>query len=148
MVGRSASTATYSVVTPLFLGDALRDASRLSLASFKGQLRFWWRALAWPRIGDLAKLHEREAWLFGKAGEAGEKAFGQSHLVLRLRSFRYDRLMAAAPAPVLRQKRFSTEHILNRDGTGATGDQPNGLQGSPLEDVIGEGCRYLGYGLL
>ncbi len=84
MVGRSAFTATYSVVTPLFLGDALRDASRLSLASFKGQLRFWWRALAWPRIGDLAKLHEHEAELFGKAGEAGEKTLGQSRVLVRL----------------------------------------------------------------
>ncbi len=84
---------TYSVVTPLFLGDAQRDASRLSLASFKGALRFWWRALAWEdcwkqagRHKDTAlrELHRREAWLFGKAGESGKEALGQSRVLLAI----------------------------------------------------------------
>ena len=83
---------TYAVVTPLFLGDALRDARRFSLQSFKGALRFWWRALAWPRCwkqagGNVAqalqRLHEREARLFGAAGEAGS-GHGQSRVRLAL----------------------------------------------------------------
>ena len=122
MVGRSASTATYSVVTPLFLGDALRDASRVSLASFKGQLRFWWRALAWndclkAAVGNqgraLAELHRREAWLFGKAGEAGEKAFGQSRVLVRLEA-------QALGKPLPKNHRLGP----------------------------GPGARYLGYGLM
>jgi len=83
---------TYAVVTPLFLGDALRDARRFSLQSFKGALRFWWRALAWPRCWEqagenerkaLQQLHEREARLFGAAGEAG-RGHGQSRVRLAL----------------------------------------------------------------
>ena len=156
MPARPMHTFTYSVVTPLFLGDALRDATRFSLTSFKGQLRFWWRALAWEDCwkqagGDegaaLRELHRREALLFGKAAEERITA-GQSHVVLRLRSFQYDRLMQAAPPPHLGKKRLSANHILNRVGTGSTSSSLNGLQGPPIHDVVGEGSRYLGYGLL
>ncbi|HFD16940.1 MAG TPA: hypothetical protein ENJ38_11640 [Rhodospirillales bacterium] len=84
MPARPTHTFTYSVVTPLFLGDALRDATRFSLASFKGQLRFWWRALVWSEIGDLARLQQAEARLFGKAGESGKEALGQSRVLIRI----------------------------------------------------------------
>ncbi len=84
MAERLTYAATYSVVTPLFLGDALRDATRFSLTSFKGQLRFWWRALVWSEIGDLARLQQAEARLFGKAGESGKEALGQSRVLIRI----------------------------------------------------------------
>ena len=38
--------ATYRIVTPMFCGGAEQQAE-FRLASFKGVLRFWWRALMW-----------------------------------------------------------------------------------------------------
>lgn len=61
--------ATFRVITPMFLGDVERRASRFSIAGFKGALRFWWRARAYPRLLQehgsetraLAALAKREA---------------------------------------------------------------------------------------
>ena len=45
--------ARYLVTTPLFGRGADDDRPELRLPSFKGVLRFWWRALAWSRLqGD------------------------------------------------------------------------------------------------
>lgn len=40
-------TASYRIVTPMFIGDAKQEASGISPTSVKGALRFWWRALNW-----------------------------------------------------------------------------------------------------
>jgi CRISPR-associated protein Cmr1 len=68
-------------VTPLFLGGAdARGAPELRPASFKGALRFWWRAL-WggvhPKRFD--KLAEKEEQVFGSTNRA-------SAVILRLAS--------------------------------------------------------------
>ena len=65
-------TATYRVVTPMFLGgaDPLREAE-LRVPSFKGALRFWWRAIMWSEVLDLVRLRQCEAALFGSS-EAGQ----------------------------------------------------------------------------
>lgn len=69
--------AAYRVVTPMFCGGPRQEAE-LRLASFKGVLRFWWRALAWSRLdGDLDRIQKREAELFGSSGS------GQSRVYLR-----------------------------------------------------------------
>lgn len=90
-------TATYKIITPMFIGDAEQQATAISPQSFKGALRFWWRALAWGRIRQdalldpkvqekpddknlteerrekaidaaaLTKLHHQEAVLFGSS---------------------------------------------------------------------------------
>jgi CRISPR-associated protein Cmr1 len=66
--------ATYKIVTPMFIGDAEKNASDIRPSSVKGALRFWWRALNWGKFlekekGDevkaLAALHEQEGILFG-----------------------------------------------------------------------------------
>ena len=61
--------ATYRVVTPMFCGGAEPDKrAELRPSSFKGVLRFWWRALAWSRLGgDLGQIKEKEVALFGSA---------------------------------------------------------------------------------
>ncbi|MFP4598254.1 MAG: type III-B CRISPR module RAMP protein Cmr1 [Persicimonas sp.] len=60
--------ATYRVTTPMFLGGADNEHAEFRLPSFKGALRFWWRALAWQRLdGDLQKIYDQEADLFGSA---------------------------------------------------------------------------------
>ena len=70
--------ATYRVVTPLFCGGADPSRAELRLPSFKGALRFWWRALAWPRCGgNLGEIKIQEDALFGSAGG------GQSRVSLR-----------------------------------------------------------------
>lgn len=85
--------ATFSVVTPMFLGDAQGRATRLSLQSLKGTLRFWWRARAWQEAyaaagGNadeaLEGLYARERRIFGCPGEAGEggKGGGQARILL------------------------------------------------------------------
>ena len=73
--------ATYRVVTPCFCTGADPTCAELRLPSFKGALRFWWRALAWQRRGgDLQAIQQEEDALFGSAGR------GQSRLIMRLAS--------------------------------------------------------------
>ena len=71
--------AAYRVVTPMFCVGAEPEQAELRLPSFKGVLRFWWRALAWSRLdGNLDAIREQEDWLFGSAGG------GQSRLSMHL----------------------------------------------------------------
>ncbi len=55
-------------VTPLFLGGADPSQPEVRAASFRGALRFWWRALA--AEPDLVRLKEREAAIFGDTERA------------------------------------------------------------------------------
>lgn len=83
--------ATYRIVTPMFIGDAVQMASSIRPPSIKGALRFWWRALNWGRClererGDVVKalqtLHREEGCLFGAAVE--EKGGGQGKFLLQV----------------------------------------------------------------
>lgn len=70
--------ATYSVVTPLFCAGADSKTPEVRLPSFKGVLRYWWRALAWSRCGgNLEVVRREEDRLFGSAGG------GQSRVLMR-----------------------------------------------------------------
>lgn len=84
--------AEFTIVTPMFIGDANQKANDVRPPSLKGALRFWWRALNWGRTltaenGDTAKaliaLHNKEARLFGLA--AGDKTGGQGIFLLTLK---------------------------------------------------------------
>ena len=71
--------ATYRVVTPMFCAGADPRRAELRVPSFKGVLRFWWRALAWSRLGgDLRAIQQQEDCLFGSARG------GQSSVTLRV----------------------------------------------------------------
>lgn len=71
-------TATFQIVTPMFLGGAdPRTPQGIRPASVKGALRFWWRALNWADAlaqrgpdpcAALQHLHQRESQLFGRSG--------------------------------------------------------------------------------
>ena len=100
--------ATYRVATPLFCAGADPKRAELRLPSFKGALRFWWRALAWPRCGgDLQAIQQEEDALFGSAGG------GQSRVSIR------------------------------------SSVEPNSLETAFGEALkVGQGSRYLGYGVL
>lgn len=72
-------TTRYRVVTPMFLSGADQSKAELRLPSFKGALRFWWRALAWQRFGDnITALKNAENELFGSTHT------GQSRVRMRL----------------------------------------------------------------
>ena len=74
------TTLHYRIVTPMFLGgeNQQADAMQFRNASFKGALRFWWRALNWGQAfkdagqqptAALQLLHQREGDLFGLASD-------------------------------------------------------------------------------
>lgn len=74
------TTLHYRIVTPMFLGgeNQQADATQFRNASFKGALRFWWRALNWGQAfkdagqqttAALQLLHQREGELFGLASD-------------------------------------------------------------------------------
>jgi len=74
------TTLHYRIVTPMFLGGESHqaDAQQFRNASFKGALRFWWRALNWGKAFNdagqeppaaLQALHQREGALFGLASD-------------------------------------------------------------------------------
>ncbi len=109
--------ATYRVVTPMFCAGADQQRAELRLPSFKGVLRFWWRALAWSRhAGNLKTIKSEEDVLFGSSQG------GQSRVAMRL------------PATFGPPKTIPSGDVLRI---------------SPTSDrVVGEGCRYLGYGVM
>lgn len=100
-------SATYRIVTPMFIGDAEQQASDISPTSVKGALRFWWRALNWGRClqhegnnqaAALSFLHAQEAALFGglpetvKDEQSGDKrqSGGQGAFLLRVITREFD----------------------------------------------------------
>lgn len=94
----STVTATFRIVTPMFLGDADQNESDIRPPSIKGALRFWWRALNWSRFANnnlnneaqaLCQLHDEEARLFGIA--AGDVAGGQGVFLLNVTQSKIER---------------------------------------------------------
>lgn len=85
-------TATFEVVTPMFLGGADHAPMGIRPSSVKGALRFWWRAWAWSSVratqlddcSALRALHAQEARLFGLA--ADEANSGQGLFAMHVRS--------------------------------------------------------------
>ncbi|MCI5211009.1 MAG: type III-B CRISPR module RAMP protein Cmr1, partial [Candidatus Electrothrix sp. ATG2] len=87
-------SATYEIVTPMFIGDAQQEAQTVQPASVKGALRFWWRALNWGKYRATAEsdeealknLHKEEGKLFGRAAEEVNKKQigGQGGFLLRV----------------------------------------------------------------
>jgi len=105
-------TAKYRVVTPMFLSGADQDKAEFRLASFKGALRFWWRAVAAQYYGNVQAMRCKEDNIFGSTRT------GVSNVRMRLAS-------------------CDVVHTIS--------------EGSVLRDennVVGEGARYLGYGVM
>lgn len=62
--------AQYSINTPMFLGSVDRTSPELRPTSFKGMLRFWFRALALAEFnGNMKEVERMEGIIFGSAGE-------------------------------------------------------------------------------
>lgn len=111
--------AAYEAATPMFCGGADPEKqAELRLASFKGALRFWWRALAWPRLGGrLEDIRREEDGLFGSAEG------GQSRVLMKL------------DLPDGTPKVLKTGSVLN-------------VPSRSNARVVGGGARYLGYGVM
>ncbi|MBD3768313.1 MAG: type III-B CRISPR module RAMP protein Cmr1 [Gammaproteobacteria bacterium] len=62
-------SATFEIVTPMFIGDANQQATAIRPTAIKGALRFWWRAMN----GHLStsELAKEEGRLFGSTDGAG-----------------------------------------------------------------------------
>ena len=108
---------TFRVVTPMFCAGAVpEERAELRLPSFKGVLRFWWRALAWAKYGEeLQRVRRWEDMLFGSSD------CGQSRLLMRL-------------VPDSGHHAVSKGEVLTVRRTD--------------RNVVGEGARYLGYGVM
>ena len=111
--------AAYEVATPMFCGGAdPKNDAELRLASFKGALRFWWRALAWSRMGGrLEEIQRQEDELFGSANG------GQSRVLMKL------------------DRRDHAPEILKANSVLRVPSRSNAK-------VVGDGARYLGYGVM
>lgn len=72
-----ALTAKYRVATDMFLSRDRRDAE-LRASSIRGALRFWYRAMMWPKLQDWEKVKEHEARLFGSS----HQEIGQSRMLV------------------------------------------------------------------
>lgn len=83
-------TATYKVVTPLFISGADQNKAELRVTSIKGTLRFWYRATALPRLGSWQAVKEEEQKLFGSSDT------GQGQFLIRLRI--HDKVEITNPA--------------------------------------------------
>lgn len=62
--------ATYKITTPMFLAGAEQEKTpELRPPSFKGLLRFWFRAVALPKLGSWREVRKLEKELFGSTNQ-------------------------------------------------------------------------------
>ena len=66
------TTLTLEVITPLFMSGADSRKLELRAASFKGLMRFWWRAM--KAENNIFKLKNEEEAIFGGTGEKKGKS--------------------------------------------------------------------------
>lgn len=92
---------TLKTITPLFMHGPDGESAELRPPSFKGVIRYWWRAL---KVLPLSKLQTQEAKLFGSAG--GDQDARQSTVTLRVR---HDELSRDDYYPVPRKEFFTFE---------------------------------------
>ncbi len=145
-------TAEFEIVTPMFLGGADHEATRIRETSIKGALAFWWRALNYARFvkeaakPDSGKPKERR----GKSALAlmqmdEQKLFGgpkgQGVFLLRV---------TEQPKNTL-----NIEQRMGADGNHCTDALPQQNRNQALaqweaweKKLVGPGARYFGYGLM
>lgn len=78
----------FTINTPLFM-RGYTDTPEFRLPSFKGALRFWWRAISFKTYkNDIEKLYDHESKIFG---DAQRKGYGRSKVVLSLDEINYNK---------------------------------------------------------
>ena len=74
-------TFELETITPMFMYGAEQNKAELRPPSFKGMMRFWWRAMrAEDSIADFADLAQEESLLFGGTGEKQ----GRSKVIVKI----------------------------------------------------------------
>lgn len=118
---------TYRVSTPLFCAGASPDQPEIRLPSFKGALRYWWRALAWSQIVSQQQGSGSSATqlVLNQIKSAEDEWFGSSQ---------------TGQGRIRMQMQVTERGHLHRKG--------DVLKDSLHHDTVGEGVRYFGYGLL
>ncbi|CAM4042841.1 type III-B CRISPR module RAMP protein Cmr1 [Psychrobacter arenosus] len=87
--------ATYYLNTPMFAAGSNQKEAELTPTTFKGVLRFWWRALNWSKIrlkypdkkSSFQELYKQEAQLFGSAAKDGQGKSGQGACLVNAIAF-------------------------------------------------------------
>ncbi len=131
--------ATYEIVTPMFIGDALQQASAVFPQSFKGALRFWWRALNWSVVRQgcsndneaLVRLHEKEAMLFGSTDN------GQGKCAVKVKMIQSDRISSNVCDWPPNNPNNGSSYL----AYGIT-ESGNGDTYQPHRDALPEGARF------
>ena len=127
--------ATFEIVTPMFLGGAGHEATRIRETSIKGALAFWWRALNFARYVEqaggnqdaaLEAMRQRELELFG--GPKGQGKF----LLKVIGNMRNEDVLRSGFGQVLGKNGETVPQPRERDDT----------------RIVGVGARYLGYGVI
>jgi CRISPR-associated protein Cmr1 len=70
-------TFNFTTVTPMFSSGADQSVFELRPSSFKGLLRFWWRAAYWgqrPKDLSIKDIQQAEGRIFGTAASDGRKS--------------------------------------------------------------------------
>ena len=118
--------ATYRITTPMFCSGADQKKAELRLASFKGTLRFWWRALMWRETQVVKDLQSQEAALFG----ASNQDTGQSKVRLRMGAEELEK--AVEPPEVFAGGRLTGGHYLGYGVMEAFASRKKGTQAGQL----------------
>lgn len=143
-------TATYKIITPMFIGDAEQQATTISPQSFKGALRFWWRALAWGRIREasssdeeaLKELHHQEAVLFGSSAnnpkDEKNNTYGKGQFAIKIEQPEKLKVKSAGSVhPEL--KKYSASRYLGYGVIEAFASRNKGIEaGQLVRDCIDE----------
>jgi CRISPR-associated protein Cmr1 len=126
MIHSPCVTATFEIVTPMFLGGADQQVNRIRETSIKGALAFWWRALNYAQFVEKAEGCQTEAL---KAMQAEEQRLfggpkGQGVFLLKAKSI---------PG---KWKHLAKGEVLTKD------------QQKGAAQTVGGGACYLGYGIV
>lgn len=74
--------ATYKIITPMFISGANQNICDLRSPSFKGVLRFWYRAIALPYYNNnWIKVKEQENKLFGSTSRKSKVSITINHRI-------------------------------------------------------------------
>lgn len=71
----------FEIVTPMFMAGNNQKTAEFRLPSFKGALRFWYRAVSFPRLKSVETMKTEEDEVFGSTNNA-------SKVILNLEAYR------------------------------------------------------------
>ena len=107
-------TATFEIVTPMFLGDAEQKATAIRPTSIKGELRFWRRAMNGHL--SLTELAKEETRLFGSTDRGGVFSLSIEQANIKTKPLNLTDNRNPVDAAMLNIAKFSPQHYLLGQG--------------------------------